>query len=240
LLDALIWTESRCNPLAVSKAGAAGLGQLMPGTARELGVANRFDPRANLSGAARYLRQMLDRFGSSHLALAAYNAGPGAVEQARNTDKWRDTRIRAQHVASLTFLILESCVNRARKRVSGILERGPRGLFIVTESGDRWVLELDDPDPAMLNKPVIAEGMLAGYDRLRIDWIGEVWTYIYERESSRKNPQGSLSPSFTRVGSQVQSLSRPPFFRPWRRAIGAYCERGGQPLAARRASDATP
>ena len=82
LLDALIWTESRYNPLAVSGAGAAGLGQLMPGTARELGVFNRFDPRTNLMGAARYLRQMLDKFGMVHLAIAAYNAGPGAVERA--------------------------------------------------------------------------------------------------------------------------------------------------------------
>lgn len=82
LLDALIWTESRYNPFAVSRAGAAGLGQLMPGTAKELGVSNRFDPLANLAGAARYLRQMLDRFGTVHMALAAYNAGPGAVERA--------------------------------------------------------------------------------------------------------------------------------------------------------------
>jgi hypothetical protein len=82
LLDALIWTESRYNPFAVSRAGAAGLGQLMPGTARELGVSNRFDPLPNLAGAARYLRQMLDRFGTVHMALAAYNAGPGAVERA--------------------------------------------------------------------------------------------------------------------------------------------------------------
>ena len=82
LLDALVWTESRYNPLAISKAGAAGLGQLMPGTARDLGVSNRFDPTANIVGAARYLRQMLDRFGRVHLALAAYNAGPGAVERA--------------------------------------------------------------------------------------------------------------------------------------------------------------
>lgn len=82
LLDALVWTESRYNPLAVSSAGAAGLGQLMPGTARDLGVTNRFDPRSNLSGAARYLRQMLNRFGLVHLALAAYNAGPGAVERS--------------------------------------------------------------------------------------------------------------------------------------------------------------
>ena len=82
LLDALVWTESRYNPLAVSRVGAAGLGQLMPATARELGVANRFDPVANIDGAARYLRQMLDRFGVVHLALAAYNAGPGAVARA--------------------------------------------------------------------------------------------------------------------------------------------------------------
>ena len=61
LLDALVWTESRYNPLAISKAGAAGLGQLMPGTARDLGVSNRFDPMANIFGAARYLRQMLDK-----------------------------------------------------------------------------------------------------------------------------------------------------------------------------------
>ena len=83
LLDALIWTESRYDPLAISHAGAAGLGQLMPRTARDLGVGNRFDPHANILGAARYLRQMLDRFGVIHLALAAYNAGPGSVRRAR-------------------------------------------------------------------------------------------------------------------------------------------------------------
>ena len=82
LLDAVVWTESRYNPLAISRAGAAGLGQLMPATARDLGVSNRFDPMASIFGAARYLRQMLDKFGVVHLALAAYNAGPGAVEQA--------------------------------------------------------------------------------------------------------------------------------------------------------------
>ena len=81
LLDALIWTESRYNPTAVSSAGAAGLGQLMPATAKNLGVVNRFDPYTNINGAARYLRQMLDRFGQIHLALAAYNAGPGAVSR---------------------------------------------------------------------------------------------------------------------------------------------------------------
>jgi len=82
LLDALVWTESRYNPFAISKAGAVGLGQLMPGTARDMGVTNRYDPQSNIFGAARYLRQMIDKFGLVHLALAAYNAGPRAVERA--------------------------------------------------------------------------------------------------------------------------------------------------------------
>lgn len=83
LLDAVVWTESRYNPYAVSTAGAVGLGQLMSGTAREMGVRDRLDALANLDGAGRYLRLLIDKFGLVHLALAAYNAGPAAVERAR-------------------------------------------------------------------------------------------------------------------------------------------------------------
>lgn len=82
LLDALIAIESGHGWWRVSPAGAAGLTQLMPATAAELGVTNRFDPAQSVDGGARYLRLMLDRFGSVALALAAYNAGPGAVDRA--------------------------------------------------------------------------------------------------------------------------------------------------------------
>lgn len=74
----LVQQESGWNPQAVSNKGAIGLAQLMPGTARDLGVDPR-DPQANLDGGARYLRMQYDAFGSWQLALAAYNAGPGAV-----------------------------------------------------------------------------------------------------------------------------------------------------------------
>ena len=82
LLDALIWTESHYNTFALSKAGAAGLAQLMPATARDLGVRDRYDPLASIDGGARYLRQLIERFGAIRLAVAAYNAGPNAVIRA--------------------------------------------------------------------------------------------------------------------------------------------------------------
>jgi soluble lytic murein transglycosylase-like protein len=82
LLEALVWQESRWNQAAVSRTGAIGLAQLMPGTARDLGVDPR-DPIQNLTGGARYLRQQLNRFnGDVEKALAAYNAGPGRVMTA--------------------------------------------------------------------------------------------------------------------------------------------------------------
>ncbi len=93
LLEALVWQESRWRPGAVSSAGARGLAQLMPGTARQLGV-NPHDPDANLEGGARYLRQQLDAFGGDlEKALAAYNAGPGRVIRAGGIPAIRETQL---------------------------------------------------------------------------------------------------------------------------------------------------
>ena len=79
LLHALVVVESAYRPQACSPAGACGLTQLMPGTAADLGVEDRFDPRANLGGGADYLARQILRFGDLRLALAAYNSGPDRV-----------------------------------------------------------------------------------------------------------------------------------------------------------------
>ncbi|MBF0142176.1 MAG: lytic transglycosylase domain-containing protein [Magnetococcales bacterium] len=92
LLTALVATESDFKAHAVSPKGAVGLTQLMPGTARDLGVGNRFNPEENLRGGARYFRQMLDRFSRLELALAAYNAGPGSVERYGGVPPFAETR----------------------------------------------------------------------------------------------------------------------------------------------------
>jgi soluble lytic murein transglycosylase-like protein len=92
LIEALVWQESRWRANAISPVGARGLAQLMPGTARDLGV-NPDDPFANLEGGARYLREQLDRFdGDLEKALAAYNAGPGRVERAGGIPRIRETQ----------------------------------------------------------------------------------------------------------------------------------------------------
>lgn len=98
LMEAVVWQESRWREDARSPVGAQGLAQLMPGTARYLGV-NPNDPFANLEGGARYLREQLDRFdGNLENALAAYNAGPGRVERSGGVPNIRETK---QYVAAI-------------------------------------------------------------------------------------------------------------------------------------------
>lgn len=92
LIKAVIRAESGFNSLAVSKKGAQGLMQLMPATARELRVRDPFNPRDNIDGGTRYLRQLLDTFeGNLMLSIAAYNAGPGAVKRANGVPRIPET-----------------------------------------------------------------------------------------------------------------------------------------------------
>jgi len=92
LLRAIIKAESNGNPKAISKAGAIGLMQIMPETARELGIKDAFDPQENVLGGAKYLKKLLKIFGNNlELALAAYNAGPGNVKKFGGVPPYQET-----------------------------------------------------------------------------------------------------------------------------------------------------
>lgn len=97
LVRAVVRQESGGNPRAVSRAGAVGLMQLMPDTARQLGV-DPYDPEENLQGGIRYLRDMASQFQSVDQALAAYNAGPGAVRRYGGTPPYQETQNYVQSI----------------------------------------------------------------------------------------------------------------------------------------------
>lgn len=104
LFDAMIISESQYDPFVVSPKGAFGLTQLMPLTAAELGV-DRYDRLGNLRGGARYLRAQLDRYGAYHLALAAYNAGPGRIRKGAVPQIGETRRYVAQTLANWDRLV---------------------------------------------------------------------------------------------------------------------------------------
>lgn len=114
LVTAVIARESAGNPLAVSHAGAKGLMQLMDGTARELGVVYPFSPEENIQGGVRYLKKMLQMFdGDEKLALASYNAGPGAVRKHNGIPPYRETQ---EYVKAVLRLRDESAAQAAERK----------------------------------------------------------------------------------------------------------------------------
>lgn len=134
LVQALITAESAWNPNAISSKGAQGLMQLMPGTAAELGVRDTFDPRQNIEGGVKHLRALLEKYdGDLDRALAAYNAGGGAVDRAGGVPNYRETRNYVQKIQDAYF---QPGVNRQprfwRARQAVYLATDERGKRVFT------------------------------------------------------------------------------------------------------------
>jgi soluble lytic murein transglycosylase-like protein len=104
LVDALIRVESNHQPRARSHKGAMGLMQLMPSTARRYNLRNPYDPRANIAVGVKHLKSLIDSFGAVDLALAAYNAGEGAVKKFGGVPPYRETRTYVSRILSLAGL----------------------------------------------------------------------------------------------------------------------------------------
>lgn len=142
LLDAVIAQESGYKSWAISRAGAMGMMQVMPGTARALGLASPFDPIANMRAGARYLRQQLDRFGRIDLALAAYNAGPerrslaaGYVPAIPETLNYVQVVTRNWSRLATTLPDTDMPSRRGRAAASAVLVSGFRSVELVRYDG---------------------------------------------------------------------------------------------------------
>lgn len=135
LIKAIIKTESNNNPRAVSMKGARGLMQLMPPTARGLGVTNSLDPAQNVDGGVRYLKQLMALYGGNlELSLAAYNAGPGAVERHRGVPPYRETQQYVKKIGDLYGSLHAQAepAAAARQRIVRYVEEDGRVVYTNT------------------------------------------------------------------------------------------------------------
>lgn len=134
LVRAVIKQESNFNANAVSRKGAIGLMQLMPSTARQLNVKNPFDPQQNVEGGVRHLKQLLDSYGGDvNLALAAYNAGSGAVARSSGVPHYAETQNYVRRITNLYyggFNLSPSGANRDPVRV----QRDARGVLYISNT----------------------------------------------------------------------------------------------------------
>lgn len=142
LVQAVIQAESGYNPRALSVKGARGLMQLMPETAEELGVEDAWDPESNIRGGTAYLGRLLAQFGTLELALAAYNAGPGAVTRHGGVPPFRETRNYIRRV--IRYYLGTDASADLDVRVGE--ERGGKKPQFVRRPGERPLLTTEAPD----------------------------------------------------------------------------------------------
>jgi hypothetical protein len=156
LVEAVIRVESAFNHLAVSPKGARGLMQLMPQTAQALGVLDSFNPRQNIEGGVRYLRRLLDRYpGELKLALAAYNAGEGAVDAHRGIPPYPETRQYVKKVLQQTGLTAMS----KQEPAPDVVAAPPQAPVPPSPPPRRLGVGPDEPLPGL---PLIDEARGAG------------------------------------------------------------------------------
>jgi soluble lytic murein transglycosylase-like protein len=138
LMHSVIQVESNYNPHAVSPKGAMGLMQLIPATARRFGVNDPFNPIENMQGGARYLRYLLDLYGEYPLALAAYNAGEGAVARYGGVPPYPETR---------NYLVLvKRALEESRKQAAPKTGEAPRPVEAGAGQAYNRIYEVVDPD----------------------------------------------------------------------------------------------
>jgi len=136
LFTELVRAESNFNPKAVSPKGAMGLCQLMPQTAKRFGVKDPFDPDENLNAGARYLKELYDRYRDWKLALAAYNAGEGAVDKyGKRVPPYRETRNYVRKILSRSGKV-ESSSPRRKRRYRIVMRRVGDTIVIKNEWED--------------------------------------------------------------------------------------------------------
>ncbi len=161
LVHAVVTVESGYDPRAVSRKGAQGLMQLMPETARRLRVRDPFDPEQNVRAGVRELARLMDRYvGDLPRALAAYNAGEGAVDRYRGIPPYRETRRYVQRIMTL-YTGRPFHLETAARRRPVQLVRDPSGRVVITNSSGR--------DPSPLARAILAQtggrGLSGGFGR---------------------------------------------------------------------------
>jgi len=143
LVDSVIQVESNYNPFAVSAKGAQGLMQLMPATARRFGVTDTFDPKQNIEAGVRYLKLLQDTFRDDRLAIAAYNAGEGAVEKYGDVPPYPETK---KYVAKVGQKLGQAQRAGANRAASGAPELQKGNKAQVDEDQPRHILAYVDPE----------------------------------------------------------------------------------------------